>query len=70
MLEHHGGVRGPSKGEEHYAPTMTGTFRDPLGRTQDGGMRIKNDEDDPEVKSLNRESMHFEPEFVRSSWQK
>ena len=49
---------------------MVGTFRDPLGRTQDEGIRIKNDEDNPEIKSLNRESIYFKPEFIRFSWQK
>ena len=51
-MEDHGGRRGLGKGEKDYEPNMVGTFRDPLGRTQDEGIQIKNDEDNPEIKTL------------------
>ena len=69
-LEDHGGVRGPSNGETDYIPKITGTFRDPLRRTQDKGVRIKNDEIDPRIESLNRESTYYKPEYFRFAWEK
>ena len=69
-LEDHGGVRGPNNGETDYIPKITGTFRDPLRRTQDEGVWIKNDEIDPRIKSLNRESTYYKPEYLRFAWEK
>ena len=46
-IEDHGGVRGPDGGVNDYVPKITGTFRDPLRRTSDEGVRIKNDELNP-----------------------
>ena len=68
--ERHGGIRGPDGGINDYVPKLTGTFRDPLRRTQDEGIRIKNDELDPQIDSLNRDSTYYKPEFIKFRWEK
>ena len=64
MEQSHGGFRG----EEDYAPRITGTFRYILRRTQDDRIRIKNDEDDPRINSLNRASTYYNVEYMRFRW--
>ena len=66
--EYHQGVRGPNEGAQDYSPKLEGTFRDPMSRQAEEGIRVKDDQADPEVVSLNTDNVYFKPEYLKYVW--
>ena len=69
-LETHGGSKGPDNGLKDYRMELLQTHKKPLTRLLMEGVLVKDHEDDPEVESLNSRAEYFQPEFIRTSYQR
>ena len=52
-IEAHGRIKGSGDGTRVYTPKVVGSYRDPMGRQAEEGIRINDDQKDPGVESPN-----------------
>ena len=64
-IEVHGGTKGPNEGSDDFIPVVYSSFRDPLSRILDEGVRIKAVVDDDTLDCLNTMMTYYKAEYVR-----